>query len=69
VGNARIIFLDPPYADPVFGETMTRLDALVAEGAVVVAERGTHDPVPPLTRLKVTRERRYGGTSVTIATA
>ena len=69
VRKARIVVLDPPYADAVLGQTLTALDALVAEGTLVVAEHGVRDPLPELARLEVTRERRYGTTSVTIATA
>lgn len=69
VARARIVFLDPPYRDPVLAETLAQLDALVGDGAIVVAERGARDPLPELARLHVTRERRYGDTSVTIAQA
>jgi 16S rRNA (guanine966-N2)-methyltransferase len=69
VAKARIVFLDPPYADPALGLTLTELDAMVVEGTIVVAEHGVRDPVPDLTRLQVTRERRYGTSSVTIASA
>lgn len=69
VARARVVFLDPPYRDPVLGETLSLLDELVAEGTTVVAERGSRDDLPEFQRLQVTRDRRYGGTSVTIARA
>jgi 16S rRNA (guanine966-N2)-methyltransferase len=69
VAKARIVLLDPPYRDPVLSAALTELDKLVGEGAIVVAERGTRDPLPELARLELTRERRYGDTSVTIARA
>ena len=69
VARAGVVLLDPPYRDPVLVEALGALDAAVAEGAWVVAERWTRQPLPELRRLAVTRDRRYGDTSVTIAHA
>ena len=67
LASARIVFLDPPYNDPSLPATLRLLDELVAEGTTVVAEHGSREPLPELAHLHVTRARRYGGTSVTIA--
>lgn len=69
VARTRVVYLDPPYRNPVLGETLLLLEQLVEAGTVVVAERGTRDALPELTRLEVIRDRRYGDTSVTIASA
>ncbi len=69
VRRAGIVFLDPPYRDAGLDDALRALDAVVAEGALVVAEHWDRHPWPDLERLRVTRDRRYGGTSVTIASA
>jgi 16S rRNA (guanine(966)-N(2))-methyltransferase RsmD len=61
-----VVFLDPPYADPL--ETV--LAALVergwvAPGGTVVAERATRDGAPPWPQPLVSdRSRRYGDTTL-----
>ena len=67
VGTATLALLDPPYADTLALEAVLReLDARLPGGATVVAEHAARQPVPELQRLQVDRERRYGGSSVTI---
>ena len=67
VGDATLALLDPPYADTRALEAALReLDGRLPGGATVVAEHGARHRLPQLTRLAVDRERRYGGSSVTI---
>lgn len=63
--SANLVFLDPPYDDAVFDQTLKALDRGVT-GATVLAEHSKRQQVPALTRLKVERERRYGDTVVTV---
>ncbi|HEX6548098.1 MAG TPA: 16S rRNA (guanine(966)-N(2))-methyltransferase RsmD [Candidatus Dormibacteraeota bacterium] len=69
VARHKLVLLDPPYADPVLETALAALDAVVAVGTLVVAERASASPVPALARLTVDRDRRYGGSSVTILVA
>ena len=64
VAQASLILLDPPYADPAAARTLSRLDTLVAPGAMVVAEVGSGRPLPALARLHELRARRYGDTAL-----
>lgn len=65
VRAADVVFLDPPYGDVVLDRALRALDSAVGD-AVVVAEHSRRQAVPPLTRLQVDRERRYGDTIVTV---
>jgi 16S rRNA (guanine966-N2)-methyltransferase len=65
VKGADLAFLDPPYEDAVLDRALIALDRNVA-AATVVAEHSRRQALPPLTRLKVDRQRRYGDTLVTV---
>ena len=65
VGAADFVFLDPPYDDVVLDRALQVLDREVAN-AVVLAEHSRRQSPPPLTRLHVDRQRRYGDTIVTV---
>ena len=65
IKEADLVFLDPPYGDPVFERSLRALDK--AEGRrLVVAEYSRHQQLPRLERLSVARERRYGDTMVAV---
>jgi 16S rRNA (guanine966-N2)-methyltransferase len=66
VRAATVVLLDPPYNDPVLERSLAVLDELAHEGATIVAEHASRQPLPGLPRLRVRRERRYGDTSVTV---
>ena len=66
VGKADIVFLDPPYHDPILGEVLLALDK-AAQGKVVVEWSG-RGPLPELTRLEVRRDKAYGASRLTILT-
>jgi 16S rRNA (guanine(966)-N(2))-methyltransferase RsmD len=65
VRAADFIFLDPPYEDVVLDRSLKALDAGV-ERATVFAEHSRRQSLPPLQRLRVERQRRYGDTLVTV---
>jgi len=65
VDRAGLVFLDPPYEDAVLDRTLRALDRTLS-GALVVAEHSRRQTLPPLSRLAVDRERRYGDTMVTV---
>ncbi len=65
IKEADLVFLDPPYGDPVFERALRALDA-APTGATVVAEYSRHQSLPRLERLQVERERRYGDTMVAV---
>ncbi|MEP7104639.1 MAG: 16S rRNA (guanine(966)-N(2))-methyltransferase RsmD [Chloroflexota bacterium] len=70
VGEATLALLDPLYADTAALATALReLDGGLPGGATVVAEHDARHALPELARLIITREKRYGGTSVTILRA
>jgi 16S rRNA (guanine966-N2)-methyltransferase len=69
VGEASVVFLDPPYNDAVLEHALALLDTLVAEGAAVVVEHAHRQALPTLARLQPLRQRRYGDTSVTVLSA
>ena len=73
LGSARaaarqydLVFLDPPYrlAGRLGGELTAALPAVLAPGAVVVAESDRRDPLE--LGLPILDERRYGDTLITI---
>jgi 16S rRNA (guanine966-N2)-methyltransferase len=69
IARHNLVLLDPPYADPVLDGALRALDAAVAPGTLVVIERAAARDLPAAERLLVDRDRRYGGTSVTILAA
>ena len=68
VKAADLVFLDPPYDDVVLDHSLVVLDRHV-EGATVIAEHSRRQELPPLTRLRVDRRRRYGDTMVSVLVA
>jgi 16S rRNA (guanine(966)-N(2))-methyltransferase RsmD len=64
----EVVFLDPPYDVPLVVPTLERLGALplvTAEG-IVVAQHMTKQPPPEaIGRLRVSRTRRFGETTLT----
>jgi len=65
VQRAGLVFLDPPYEDPVLDRALQVLDRTLAD-ATVVAEHSRRQPLTSLNRLQVDRQRRYGDTMVTV---
>ena len=65
IKEADLVFLDPPYGDPVFERSLRALDQFEGQ-RVVVAEYSRHQQLPRLERLTVARERRYGDTMVAV---
>lgn len=65
IKGAGFVFLDPPYEDIVLDRALRVLDREV-EGATVMAEHSRRQELPPLSRLMVDRQRRYGDTVVTV---
>jgi len=65
VKRAGVVFLDPPYDDVVLDRALKVLDRRVV-AATVVAEHSRRQEMPPLERLQVDRQRRYGDTMVTV---
>jgi 16S rRNA (guanine966-N2)-methyltransferase len=59
-----VVFLDPPYSDPVEGVlTLLTADAVLALEAVLVIERSARDPAPGWPAgVEPDRSRRYGDT-------
>jgi 16S rRNA (guanine966-N2)-methyltransferase len=63
-----VVFLDPPYETDLTGDTLAALGdgALLAPGAVVIAQHLTKRPPPEVAgRLRVARTRRFGETTLT----
>jgi 16S rRNA (guanine966-N2)-methyltransferase len=69
VSQAMVIFLDPPYNDPVLARTLQLLDRVAGSRALLVVEHDPRHQLPPLARLQVVRDKRYGGTQVTLLQA
>jgi 16S rRNA (guanine966-N2)-methyltransferase len=63
--EATLVFLDPPYNDPILERALASLSGLLSEGTTVVVERAARQALPVLPRLSAVRERRYGDTAVT----
>ncbi|HEX9475988.1 MAG TPA: 16S rRNA (guanine(966)-N(2))-methyltransferase RsmD [Candidatus Dormibacteraeota bacterium] len=68
VERAGLVFLDPPYEDDVLDRALAVLDRTLTD-AMVVAEHSRRQALPPLSRLLLDRERRYGDTVVTVLRA
>ena len=61
-----LVFCDPPYGKGLWERTLAVLDAskLLDEDALVVVESGESERgVPPLSRLSLVRDERYGHTT------
>jgi 16S rRNA (guanine966-N2)-methyltransferase len=65
VKQADVVFLDPPYGDEVLDLALKALDRAAGD-QTVVAEYSRHQTLPPLSRLRLDRERRYGDTMVAV---
>jgi 16S rRNA (guanine966-N2)-methyltransferase len=65
VRQADVVFLDPPYGDEVLDLALKALDRAAGD-QTVVAEYSRHQTLPPLSRLRLDRERRYGDTMVAV---
>ncbi len=68
MSEVDLVFLDPPYDDPVFERTLKALDRTQRE-LTVVAEYSRRQALPQLERLAVQREKRYGDTMVAVLRA
>ena len=61
-----LVFCDPPYHKGLWERALTALDAspVLSEGALVIVESGEDEKeIPPLSRLSLVREERYGHTT------
>jgi 16S rRNA (guanine966-N2)-methyltransferase len=67
IKEADLVFLDPPYGDPVFERALHALDGAPSR-ATVVAEYSRQQSLPALDRLHLQREHRYGDTMVAVLT-
>jgi 16S rRNA (guanine966-N2)-methyltransferase len=65
ISHADVVLLDPPYGDDVFERALKALDR-GAGTPTVVAEYSRRQSLPPLVRLRVERERKYGDTMVAV---
>jgi 16S rRNA (guanine966-N2)-methyltransferase len=68
IRSADFVFLDPPYEDVVLDRALKILDRDLA-GGMVLAEHSRRQQLPPLDRLKLDRQRRYGDTLVSVLEA
>lgn len=66
-----LVFLDPPYAQGLIPRAMAALhDAgWIAPGAVIVAEHGREEAVPPPAGFELLAERAHGAGAVTVLRA
>jgi 16S rRNA (guanine966-N2)-methyltransferase len=64
-----VAFLDPPYAKGLGPPALAQLadGGWLAEGALVVFERGADEPAPPTPGFERLDERRYGAAKVLFA--
>ena len=64
----HLVFLDPPYATGLAAEVLRALgenEGVLQEGAVVVVESSSAEPLPPqIGSLRRDDERRFGGTTL-----
>lgn len=68
-GPVDLVFVDPPYTDPV-DDVLALLPRWTRAGAVVVVERDTRSPAPVWPEgLEPEAPRTYGETTVYLATA
>ncbi|MHC1560436.1 16S rRNA (guanine(966)-N(2))-methyltransferase RsmD [Actinomycetospora sp. C-140] len=68
-GPVDLVFVDPPYGDPV-DDVLARLPRWLRSGGVVVLERDTRSPAPVWPDgLEPEEPRTYGETTVYLATA
>ena len=69
-GPVSLVLADPPYAFDRWNELAAALVPVLADGAVIVAEsdRPLGDELVGVFGATITKERRYGGTVVTMMT-
>jgi len=68
IKGAGVVFMDPPYEDVVLDRALKVIDREVG-GATVLVEHSRRQELPPLIRLRVDRQRRYGDTMVSVLRA
>ncbi len=68
IKKAGVVFMDPPYEDVVLDRALKVIDREVG-AAMVLVEHSRRQELPPLERLRVDRQRRYGDTMVTVLRA
>jgi len=68
IKRAGIVFMDPPYDDPVLDRALRVVDREVGDATIVVEHSRRHE-LPAFARLQVDRQRRYGDTMVTVLRA
>jgi len=68
IKQAGVVFMDPPYEDIVLDRALKVIDREV-DGATILVEHSRRQQLPPLTRLHVDRQRRYGDTMVSVLRA
>jgi 16S rRNA (guanine966-N2)-methyltransferase len=68
IKEAGVVFMDPPYEDVVLDRALKVIDREVG-GATVLVEHSRRQELPPLIRLRVDRQRRYGDTMVSVLRA
>jgi len=65
IAEADLVFLDPPYGDPILDRALKALDRSPRE-LTVVAEYSRRQSLPALANLQTRREKRYGDTMVSV---
>jgi len=68
IKQAGVVFMDPPYEDVVLDRALKVIDREV-DGATILVEHSRRQQLPPLTRLHIDRQRRYGDTMVSVLRA
>ncbi len=68
---AGLVFLDPPYAQDLVPRALAALHAAgwIAPGAVIVAEHGREEVMPPPPGFGLLAERAHGAGAVTVLRA
>jgi 16S rRNA (guanine966-N2)-methyltransferase len=64
LGPFDVIFLDPPYADPVIGDAMSAAVTWLSPSGLLIVEHAARDPIAEPPGARLTRDLRSGDSAL-----
>lgn len=64
LGPFDVIFLDPPYADPVIDDAMRAVAAWLSPSGLLIVEHAAREPVAEPSGMRLTRDLRSGDSAL-----
>jgi 16S rRNA (guanine966-N2)-methyltransferase len=64
LGPFDVIFLDPPYADPVVNDAMRAAATWLSPSGLLIVEHAARDPIVEPSGMRLTRDLRSGDSAL-----